>query len=279
MMSEEFKDYYNEVMKTVSTKTNNIPYAKNLVEKNYFRIKTGFYEDENPDKIVEELVFQIVEHLKERKGLILENTNKEFMLHPVRRVVRNLVDIIKSENSGKHNLPEDITDGDEIEYNFKNIPYFDVEFKLDFDYNINDEYKIDGVLFNEELTISIVLIINPKYYPQSLYDIIADLNDIVAHEIEHIYQESWMRPEDELDEFLGKETERPVGKEYYLQRHEIPAEFKGFDRVRKLRKEKLSKTIRDWFIRNKNVHNLSNYDIDEVTNELLKIFKEKYNRS
>ena len=79
MMSDEFKDYYDGIMEMVVVKTNNIPYAESLVSKNYFRIKTGFYEDENPNRIVEELVFEIKEHLKHKRFDEVSFT-KEFSL-------------------------------------------------------------------------------------------------------------------------------------------------------------------------------------------------------
>ena len=279
-MSEEFKDYYDGIMEMVVVKTNNLPYAKSLVDKNYFRIKTGFYEDTNPETIVEELVFQVKEHLKERGKLILEGVIVESSVTdaPVRQIVRSLVNIIKTKETGMYYLPEDLGDSDDVEYNFKNIPYFSVEFDYTENYNIDDEYLINAVLFNEDFTISIKLIINPKFYPQSMYDIIADLNDVLAHEIEHIYQLSWERPEDEMDVYSNREHERPQGKDYYLQSHEIPAQFKGLRRINKLRKEKMSKTIRDWFKRNQSVHNLSDNDIEEISLHLSKLFKEKYGR-
>ena len=280
MMSEEFKDYYDGIMEMVVVKTNNLPYAKSLVNKNYFRIKTGFYEDTNPETIVEELVFQVKEHLKERGSLILEGVIVESSVTdaPVRQIVRDLVNIIKSKETGNYSLPEDISDGDDFEYNFKNIPFFSVEFDYTEDYNIDDDYLINAVLFNEDFTISIKLIINPKFYPQSMYDIIADLNDVLAHEIEHIYKLSWKRPEEEMDIYSDREDERPQDKEYYLQSHEIPAQFKGLRRINKLRKEKMSKTIRDWFKRNQGVHKLSDRDIEDISTHLSKLFKEKYGR-
>ena len=98
LMSEEFKDYYDGIMEMVVVKTNNIPYAESLVSKNYFRIKTGFYEDENPNTIVEELVFQIKEHLKERGKILIEGLVVERRVTdaPIREIVRTLVNIIKS---------------------------------------------------------------------------------------------------------------------------------------------------------------------------------------
>jgi hypothetical protein len=278
MMSDEFKDYYDGIMEMVVIKTNNIPYAETLVNKNYFRIKTGFYEDENPNTIVEELVFQIKEHLKERGKLLLEGLLIEggVIDGPVREIVRTLTFLIKDKKLGTTNLPEQITNGEEFEYDYKNIHPFSIEFNLDMNTDVKGDYRIESCTVDDGFTIVIDLDINPSSYPQSMYDIIADLNDNVAHEIEHIYQEDWKRPEEERDPYVGREDERPKGKEYYMQPHEIPAELKGFKRVNRLRHEPIEKTIRDWFNRNRNVHNLEDSDIDELTDFLTKKYKERY---
>ena len=279
MMSEEFKDYYDGIMEMVVVKTNNIPYAESLVSKNYFRIKTGFYEDENPNTIVEDLVFQIKEHLKERGKLLLEGLVIERRVTdaPIREIVRTLVNIIKSKETGNHYLPEEITNGEKFEYDFKNITYFSIEFTYLLDPNLKDDYLIDGSTVDEGNTITISLTINPNSLPNVLYDVIADLNDITAHELEHVYQTEWGSPDNEKDPYEGNEDERPQDKRYYKQPHEIPAELKGFRRVNKLRKEPIEKTIRDWFNRNKNVHSLNDEDTDEIVLFLINKYKEKYN--
>jgi hypothetical protein len=280
LMSEEFKDYYDGIMEMVVVKTNNIPYAESLVSKNYFRIKTGFYEDENPNTIVEELVFQIKEHLKERGKLLLEGVLVESSVTdaPVREIVRTLTNIIKTRETRTYYLPEELSDdGDTFEYDFKNIPEFSIEFNYNLDPMLEDEYIIDGKTVDDGFTIEVNLIINPNFLPGVMYDVIADLNDIVTHEIEHIYQSDWKRPKDERDPYEGIEDERPTGKDYYKQPHEVPAELAGFRRVNKLRKkEPIEKTIRDWFNRNRSVHNLSDEDIDELTDFLTQKYNERY---
>ena len=250
------------------------------MSKNYFRIKTGFYEDENPNTIVEELVFQIKEHLKERGKLLLEGVIVESSVTdaPVREIVRTLTNIIKTRETRTYYLPEELSDdGDTFEYDFKNIPEFSIEFNYNLDPMLEDEYMIDGKTVDEGYTIEINLIINPNFLPGVMYDVIADLNDLVTHEIEHIYQTDWKRPKDERDPYEDREDERPKGKDYYKQPHEVPAELAGFRRVNKLRKkEPIEKTIRDWFIRNRNVHNLSDEDIDELTEFLTHKYNERY---
>lgn len=277
-MSEEFKDYYDGIMEMVVVKTNSIPYAKSLVGKNYFRIKTGFYEDTNPETIVEELVFQIKEHLKERGKLLLEGVIVESSVTdaPIREIVRSLTNIIKTRETRTHYLPEEIGDGETFEYNFKNIPTFSVELNYDMDAMLKDDYKIDGKTVDDGDIIVIDLVINPNFFPSVMYDVIGDLNDLIAHELEHIYQDAWKRPKSEMDPYEGKEDERPKDKEYYKQPHEVPAELAGFRRVNKLRKEPIEKTIRDWFERNRNIHNLDDEDIDELTEFLTQKYNERY---
>ena len=277
-MSEEFKDYYDGIMEMVVVKTNSIPYAKSLVGKNYFRIKTGFYEDTNPETIVEELVFQIKEHLKERGKLLLEGVLVESSVTdaPIREIVRSLTNIIKTRETRTHYLPEEISDGETFEYKFKNIPTFSVELNYDMDAMLEDDYKIDGKTVDDGDIIVIDLVINPNFFPAVMYDVIGDLNDLIAHELEHIYQDAWKRPKSEMDPYEGKEGERPKDKEYYKQPHEVPAELAGFRRVNKLRKEPIEKTIRDWFERNRNVHNLDDEDIDELTEFLTQKYNERY---
>ena len=275
-MSEEFKDYYDGIMEMVVVKTNNIPYAESLVSKNYFRIKTGFYEDTNPETIVEELVFQIKEHLKERGKILLEGVIVESSVTdaPVREIVKSLTNIIKTRETRTYYLPEEITDGEKFEYEFKNIPEFSIELNYDMDAMLEDDYKIDGKTVDDGFTIQIDLVINPNFFPAVMYDVIGDLNDIVAHELEHVYQEAWRRPKDEMSN--GDDV---AGKEYYKQPHEVPAELAGFRRVNKLRKEPIEKTIRDWFERNRNVHNLEDEDIDELTEFLTQKYNERYRRN
>lgn len=264
-MSEEFKDYYEGIMEMVVVKTNNIPYAETLVNKNFFRIKTGFYEDENPSTIVEELVFQIKEHLKERGKLLLEGLLIEGGVTdgPVREIVRTLTFLIKDKKLGTTNLPEQITDGEEFEYDFKNIPPFSIEFNLDMNTNVKGDYRIESYTVDDGFTIIINLDINTNSYPKSMYDIIADLNDNVAHEMEHLFQKNMLRPDSEKDPYEDREEERPQDKRYYEQPHEIPAELKGFRRIKKLRNEPIDKVVRDWFYRNRSSI-LNDYDINEL---------------
>ena len=285
MMSDEFKDYYNQILKDVVNNTNNIPYSKSLVKRNYFRIKTGYYEDDNPEQIAKELSFQTNETITEVKKLLSEG-----MLHEskqldyiYREIVRSLTDIIKRGDTGNHYLPEELKIKDKfgedmLEYEYPKVPSFSIEFEFLHDPTIEQDYLMNADYSSEDDVIEIKLVINPEKFPQSMYDIIADLNDNVAHEMEHLFQKNMLRPDSEKDPYEGREEERPQDKRYYEQPHEIPAELKGFRRIQKLRNEPIDKVVRDWFYRNKS-DILNDYDINELVVFITSEYHKRYPNS
>lgn len=285
MLSVEFEDYFNGILETISNTIGSSSYAKHLGKKNYFRIKTGFYEDENPEEITNEILMSVKDSLNESKVI----TESKGINEPVRRVVRDLTNIVKSMEYGEYALPEELPDSDEFEYDFDtdfkklrmsrsyNIPPFSIEFNFNADPTMDEPYKINGSLLSDGSTIGIVLIINPKKYPEFMYDLIADFNDIVIHEIEHVYQENNMRPEDEI--YQGSEDdEQPTGKEYYMQSHEIPAELVGMKRVAKLRKQSIEQVISDWFKRSKYAHQLNDEDASFMVKFLASEYEKRYGK-
>ena len=128
-MSEEFEDYFTEVENSLSQCTGGRDlYALKLVHKNYFRIKTGFYEDESPEEISNEICMSINEMVKDGKVTcnncqwewkLSEGGNDPYTCHkcgykknqllehlinersvtdlPVRTIVREMTDIVKKE--------------------------------------------------------------------------------------------------------------------------------------------------------------------------------------
>lgn len=219
MISNEFQDYYDGIIETITNSVGSESYARNLGKNNYFRIKTGFYEDENPETITNELLLTVKESINE-SNIINEAKG---INEPIRRIVRDITNIVKSENYGEYFLPEDITETNEIEYDFDNdfkklnisrsynIPSFSIELTYNADYSIKEPYMINGALMSDGDTISVLIIINPEHYPSLMYDLIADINDVVAHEIEHIFQENYMRPDNEIH-FKEEGDEDPTGK-------------------------------------------------------------------
>lgn len=305
-MSAEFEDYFNQVESLLSDCVGgNDRYALKHAHKNYFRIKTGFYEDENPEVITKEICMSVNESVN--KGLITCNKcgwewkvsegghdtydchkcgNKNNNLNesvlkessktdlPVRTVVKHMTDFIKLKMNDTLFLPEQLG-GEEMEYHFDGLPTFSVEFSVDWDPTIDKDYILDGRTVDEGDIIEIEIKINPSLFPNSMYDIIGDLNEILRHELEHVMQDAGYRSPDEIR--LDDKPE-PTDKTYYMQAHEIPAEIRGFRRLVKLRKQSPEEVIKNWFDRNKIIHQLPDEDIEELTTFLTQKYKEYYGR-
>jgi len=169
----------------------------------------------------------------------------------VRTAVKDIVNILKNGKDGDFMLPND--EGDE--YQFINLPFgFSVELFIEIDNDI-EKYKMNGQIVENDV-IQIIIRFNPKTLKNNFYNIIGELNEIVAHELEHLYQEyrggrKYKTPPD--DSF-----------KYYTQPHEVKAQRAGFRRVAKLRKLPFNDVVRDWFEDHKEIHGLSDDESEKV---------------
>ena len=117
---------------------------------------------------------------------------------PVRSVVRDIINVVKNGGSDEFYLPEDISEEFRTDYEFPQLPFsFDVV--LDLTINDQTKYYLDASLLGDD-TIGIKLNLNSQDLPQKLYTLLGDLNDIIAHEIEHIYQNYGFR-EEKLEDY------------------------------------------------------------------------------
>lgn len=175
-----------------------------------------------------------------------------------REIVKDIIKIFKEHGEGEYILPEDI-DG-EMVYLSSNLA---TEFTIELRIEKTDEiagYELDGGYYEDDDTIEIEIIYNPKYFPQMFYELVGQLNETVRHELEHLIQAE--RGEEQPTKKVGK-------KKYYLQPHEIRAQLAGFKRLSKLRKEPIENTIRNWFYKNKAKHRLKDRQVKEVIDTLL----------
>jgi hypothetical protein len=283
METLEFNDYISGILEMIYEKVGSRMNAKQLVKNNYFRIKTAFYEDEKPDTVVNSI---LKSHKKNIKESVMINEAKDIN-EPIRMIVRDITNIIKSKEYGSYNLPEDVSSSHNLEYDFDsdykkfnisrayNIPPFSIELTYDANFNMDEPYMLNAALLDDNETIGMVIIINPEHFPQLMYDLIADVNDLVAHEIEHIFQEYGMRPEDESNYKLDGDEETK-GIDYYTQKHEIPAQLKGIIRVAKLRKQPIEQVIMDWFKRSKYAHQLNDDEVIYMVDFLSNEYKQRY---
>lgn len=294
-MGPEFNDYLmgiGEELAKLGAKPKMVSF---LLRKNYFRIKTAFYEDDSPEnvlKILQKQIFESVDYINEAKvkrdltgfgpddfddgsnrdkggrGTVKRFPIESSINSVTRTVVRDLLNVIKK-GQGEYYLPEELV-GDEMLYLFPNLPEFSIVLNVTEDMSIKGDYMIDGNTAEDGDEIDIRLVMNPTKFPEAYYDLVADLNDIVRHELEHVLQDFGYRDVQSTDDV------KPEGKEYYKQAHEVPAEIAGFRRIVKLRNETPEKVIRDWFNRNQEVHQLPEEDIEELVLYLTDEYQKKY---
>jgi hypothetical protein len=170
----------------------------------------------------------------------------------IRTVVRDIVNVLKNTKAGDFRLP-DVEDGSE--YQFINLPFgFNVDLFVKID-NDAPKYKMNGQTTDNDV-IQILVIINPKTLKNDFYNIIGELNEIVAHELEHLYQD-----------YRGeRKTKTPTKNsfKYYTQPREIKAQRAGFRRIAKLRKLPFNDVVRDWFEDHKEIHQMNDNEVDKV---------------
>ena len=187
-------------------------------------------------------------------------TESKMRRNAVRNVVKDIINKVKNKKSGEFYLPEN---EDEM-YIFNKIPFhFSVELFLRVDHEIND-YQINGFYSPEDDVIELMIVFNPKTIDKQMYDLVGEVNEIIAHELEHGFQEY----HGELDRDVDSE-EIEDSLEYYTQEHEIPAQYRGFKRLSKLRKEPLSVTAKHWFKTHKDIHGLSDDEVKIVLDKIL----------
>lgn len=198
-------------------------------------------------------------------GRLIESIDSD-----TRLVVRDIIKIINNQETGSWELPSDIDEAQYYPYDL--TVYFDWNFNWKED---NQKYFVDGNYDDDTESMQVVLFLNKDYYPELKYDLIADLNDIVAHEYEHHKQNIGLRPDSEVFT-VGQQ---PKNYKYYLQSHEIPAVLRGFKRVMKLRKIGIEEVIDGWLLRNMTEENMSTKDQLKLKKELIKQYQSKYGKS
>jgi hypothetical protein len=181
-----------------------------------------------------------------------------------RTVVKDIINLIKSDDTGVFYLPEDDY------YFFDNFP---VEFSVEVEINKSSHIKDFGINANfipDEEVIEVLIIYNPLTLKQNLYNIVGELNEIITHELEHSLQN--YKGDFDDDEFESTED----SLNYYLQPHEITAQVKGFRRISNLRKLPFQTVVRDWFDTHTDIHKLNDDEKEEVIDVLLDYNKQKF---
>lgn len=192
-----------------------------------------------------------------------KNIQEQMTRYAIRNVVKDIVKILKTNEEGEYILPDnDYGDG----YKFEKFPVeFSVDLYVNHDNSFNG-YKLNAQYSQEEDTVEISIVYNPSDLKTSLYEIVGELNEVLAHELEHSLQ--GYRGEFDMDD-----EEETDSLKYYLQAHEIPAQVSGFKRLSKLRKVPFETVVRNWFKTHGEFHQLNNDEQEIVINKLLEYKK------
>jgi hypothetical protein len=191
-----------------------------------------------------------------KKSFILEGAE---MRQEIRTVVRDIIQVFKSENEGEFYLPNDLRDN-EIEYKF---PKFDLEVELIIKESEDvEDFLLNAELYREEGIVAFIIVYNPENKNKILYNLVGHLNELVAHELRHMYQQKYKTYDIDVEE-----PEDPF--EYYTQPHEIDAQIAGFKRMSQITKKPFEDVVRNWFEKNKDIHGMNNNETEEVIKKIL----------
>jgi hypothetical protein len=191
-----------------------------------------------------------------KKSFILEGTE---MRQEIRTVVRDIIQIFKQENEGEFYLPNNLRDN-QTEYKF---PKFNLEIELIIKQSeVVEDFLLNAELYREEGIVAIIIVYNPENKNKILYNLVGHLNELVAHELRHIYQQEYGTYDIDVEE-----PEDPF--EYYTQPHEIDAQIAGFKRMSQITKKPFEVTVRNWFDKNRDIHRMNDNETEEVIKRIL----------
>ena len=206
--------------------------------------------DDNIRTTIDSLTFDV-------QKPITESNMSRMSRIAVRTTVKDILNVIKNKEPGEFYLPGE--NGEE--YSFTNLPFtYSVELYVEIDDNV-DGYSVGGNFSSEDDVIEVAIKFNPKTLRKNIYNIIGELNDIVAHELEHGFQY--------ITE--GKVYQEPPSESlgYYTQPDEIRAQRVGLRRLAKLRKLPFNNVVSEWFDTHRDIHGLSENEQEIVINEIL----------
>lgn len=192
------------------------------------------------------------------KKMITESYNYDSL---IRKIVKDIVTIYKSNEDGEYYLPEDL-DENEITYNLKNVEV-SIELILEKSKEIS-KFLINAEYYPGDDVIAVKIIYNPKEKFKTLYELVGDLNELLGHEVRHNFQKN-------TEMFtLGKNYDDQEGLKYYTQPEELDAQYYGFKRMSKITKKPFELLVRDWFEKNKDIHQMNDLDSKIVIDKILK---------
>jgi hypothetical protein len=194
-----------------------------------------------------------------RKELLSEQGRKRDV---IRKVIKDIVTVYKNEDEGEFYLPEYFEDRDEMVYDFMTMGE---SFNLELILEINDEipnFRVNAEIYNDEHLIKLVVQYNSEMKERILYDLIGELNEVIAHELRHITQ-------DIRGTFVSKSYRGKDPVKYYTQPKELDAQVFGFNRLSKLTRTPFDEVVNRWFDTHRDIHQLDDKGIKTVISKLL----------
>jgi hypothetical protein len=193
-------------------------------------------------------------NIRETIRKIINEDNR--MREPIRKIVKDIISIVKEEDEGEFYLPEYFEDT--MVYEFIGLNPFSVELIIEY-----GKFGVNAQYMREDDTIVVKIQYEEGNKKNMLYKLIGELNEIIAHELRHSKQQQ--------KSMFDLDVEEPEGSlEYYTQPHEIDAQYYGFKRLSKLLKKPFKDVVEDWFDTHKELHQLTDDEIEIVINKILK---------
>lgn len=180
----------------------------------------------------------------------------------IRDLVSDVINIYKSEEEGEFYLPEDV-DGKHV-YEF---PKLQTPIRIELTIFPDDEvdnFIIDADFFYKEGVIAITIVYDPEKKIKLIYDLIGELNEVIAHEIRHVDQHTLG-----LYDFNDDEEEETDPIKYYTQPHELDAQVYGFNRISKLKRMTFKDVVKTWFETHKDIHGMEKQDYEKVIQKII----------
>jgi hypothetical protein len=189
--------------------------------------------------------------------LLLEDNRRRDL---IRAIVRDIIKTYKAEDDGEFYLPMYINDDIDF-YEFPGIEELVVVLETEMNEDI-ESFKADANFFRNDGIIQVILEYNPTVKEKIIYDLVGELNELIAHEVRHIDQ----RTKGMYNLDVPKEKD-PY--KYYTQPHEIDAQVFGFKRLARLTKTPLDVIVKRWFKTHKDLHQLSDQEAQDVITKIL----------
>ena len=180
----------------------------------------------------------------------------------IRQIVKDIITTYKMEDDGTFFLPEELSNDEEYEteYTLNNLGV-SVELTIE-ESNDVDDFIANAYFVRKEDVIEVKIIYNPEKKEEIIFNLIGELNELIAHEVRHLHQK-YTGSHD-----LDVEDDRP-SFEYYSSPEEIDAQVYGFRRMKKITRRPFEELVRNWFKTHKFLHNLNSDEQEEIIKMIL----------